>query len=832
MSISANSKLQPRHQPLSAELRIFVKDVADTQNRKRPLTVRTWSTIKDVKDLLRQHMDIPPSRQRLFYGPLMTSGRELPNHRSLHDAGIYRSGETILLEVRGNDNNNASSPLSSALPDSNLSISTSFLDSTPRLLKRTIQQARRGISLGLKPQRTLDGSGGTYILCDARKCPIAVFKPADEEAYAINNPRGYLPAPTCLTTSNHTQDPINSCAMRAGIRPGECCLREVAACLLDHSSFSGVPDTTLVEARHKGFNHNGSGWNLTEGGASVGNHVLHQNNTTPTTFIQSRENAKGDNTNATIISSNISPSHNIPKKVGSFQSFVKSECTMDDLSPSLIPIDEVHKIAILDIRILNADRNSANLLCRRNPESTSTDDEWELVPIDHGFCLRESADVASFDWCWLDWPQLKKPLSQKSMQYILNLDVEGDVRLLREQLNLPRKACDFYRASCGLLKAGINAGMTLYDIAILCCRSDPAGELPSRLEALMTMASDIAQSAVHNGRWHHAAASKALADQLVYHEDNTTVRSSLHRVTTNPAISSLAISSSSNFYEESTHMPTPMASSSGSDSSSDTGDFVGEREECDEWAAAVMDRVKLEVVSPLISSGRNSYRQRAISIISASGDSTSTSSSEDFSSTDQNENESDSFSSSSPSSSSSDIPLSSSPLGFWLVRPGMDDDDDLDENWSPHLSPRPEPISVCFKPPKFDNISSLSNPPIKVGELTKAPPLLLPLAASNPKPLQRSLSYSAFSFKDAAALSNSSLTPKTPLRGSTHEMESLHQSMIKSSGLGMLMSNNIGKVERGSIDHDNDQYRVYFLKFIDLLIARETHSGGKYPSTS
>ena len=33
---------------------------------------------------------------------------------------------------------------------------------------------------------------------------------------------------------------------------------------------------------------------------------------------------------------------------------------MDDLSPSKISVDEVHKIAILDIRLMNADRNSAN----------------------------------------------------------------------------------------------------------------------------------------------------------------------------------------------------------------------------------------------------------------------------------------------------------------------------------------------------------------------------------------------------------------------------------------------------------------------------------------
>ena len=77
---------------------------------------------------------------------------------------------------------------------------------------------------------------------------------------------------------------------------------------------------------------------------------------------------------------------------------------MDDLSPSKISKDEVHKIALLDIRLMNADRNAANLLCRIRPEDGSI----ELVPIDHGFCLRDVCDVSWMDWCWLDWPQMKE----------------------------------------------------------------------------------------------------------------------------------------------------------------------------------------------------------------------------------------------------------------------------------------------------------------------------------------------------------------------------------------------------------------------------------------
>jgi len=49
-------------------------------------------------------------------------------------------------------------------------------------------------------------------------------------------------------------------------------------------------------------------------------------------------------------------------KVGSLQSFVKSEGPIENFSPSLFSEDEIHKIAVLDLRILNLDRNTENIL--------------------------------------------------------------------------------------------------------------------------------------------------------------------------------------------------------------------------------------------------------------------------------------------------------------------------------------------------------------------------------------------------------------------------------------------------------------------------------------
>jgi len=279
--------------------------------------------------------------------------------------------------------------------------------------------------------------------------------------------------------------------LREGVVPGEACIREVAAFMLDHGGFSGVPMTTLVECRHPSFNVNGSRLSLAEGGASIGSHSLSLA------------------TSQTCSSSNSA----LPKKVGSFQEFVRSECSMDDLSPSKISVDEVHKIAILDIRLMNADRNSANLLCRRR----RSDDSIELVPIDHGFCLRSVADTSWMDWCWLDWPHLKEPMSPKTKEYILSLNIEKDAKMLRERLNICSEALDYFYASSSILKAGTKAGLSLYEIAVMCCRNDNLGEVPSKLEVLFGMAGDLAESAIQNDRWGLAAASQALQEQLSPH---------------------------------------------------------------------------------------------------------------------------------------------------------------------------------------------------------------------------------------------------------------------------------------------------------------------------
>ena len=109
-----------------------------------------------------------------------------------------------------------------------------------------------------------------------------------------------------------------------------------------------------------------------------------------------------------------------------------------DVSHSKFSSREVHRIGILDIRILNTDRNDANILVvepwteggaghdsmndsmhdsmRDSMQGSmydsmgamgAVDEEGRLVPIDHGYCLPTNLEVGWCDWCWYDWPQAK-----------------------------------------------------------------------------------------------------------------------------------------------------------------------------------------------------------------------------------------------------------------------------------------------------------------------------------------------------------------------------------------------------------------------------------------
>jgi len=98
---------------------------------------------------------------------------------------------------------------------------------------RSFDLARRGLAMGNRPQLARGGTGGAYFLRDGDGETCAVFKPADEEPNARNNPRGRNVS-------------VAGEGLRKGTRVGEGASREVAAYLLDHDGFASVPATSLA----------------------------------------------------------------------------------------------------------------------------------------------------------------------------------------------------------------------------------------------------------------------------------------------------------------------------------------------------------------------------------------------------------------------------------------------------------------------------------------------------------------------------------------------------------------------------------------------------------
>lgn len=77
-------------------------------------------------------------------------------------------------------------------------------------------------------------------------------------------------------------------------------------------------------------------------------------------------------------------------KIGSLQSFMENSGSCEDIGPAGFPVEEVHKITVLDIRLANADRHAGNILMSKDDDGRTL-----LIPIDHGYCLPESVSLVN-----------------------------------------------------------------------------------------------------------------------------------------------------------------------------------------------------------------------------------------------------------------------------------------------------------------------------------------------------------------------------------------------------------------------------------------------------
>ncbi|KAJ0248649.1 Phosphatidylinositol 4-kinase gamma 3 [Hirschfeldia incana] len=288
----------------------------------------------------------------------------------------------------------------------------------PSLLRELISSTIEGLENGNGPIKSSDGSGGAYFMQDpSGNKYVSVFKPIDEEPLAVNNPHGQPVS-------------VDGEGLKKGTQVGEGAFREVAAYILDYPmtgtrtsphdqpGFAGVPPTTMVKCLHKDFYH-------------------------PNGYSFSPENTK----------------------IGSLQMFVSNIGTCEDMGYGIFPVDQVHKISVLDIRLANADRHGGNILVSRDGK----DGQIVLTPIDHGYCFPNKFEDCTFEWLY--WPQAKEPYSSETLEYIKSLDPEEDIELLRlHGWEIPSSSARVFRISTMLLKKGAAKGLTPFAIGSIMCR--------------------------------------------------------------------------------------------------------------------------------------------------------------------------------------------------------------------------------------------------------------------------------------------------------------------------------------------------------------------------
>lgn len=274
---------------------------------------------------------------------------------------------------------------------------------------------------GVSPQPLSKGLGGAYVFHSRNGDRIAVAKPADEEPLAFNNPKGM------------GGRMLGQTGLKGSIRVGESFIRELASYLLDYENFAGVPPSALVNFCNAPF------------------------------FVDDAAEF---------------PSRHC--KIASLHRFVDHEFDAGELGPSFFSVTSVHRIGILDIRLLNLDRHAGNMLVKKNDHKENG--TAELVPIDHGFCLPEWMDDPYFEW--LHWPQASIPFSESELEYISKLDPFRDAELLRTELPLLRESSIRVLLVCTIfLKQAAAAGLCLADIGQMMTRGFFGGEeTPSEIE--------------------------------------------------------------------------------------------------------------------------------------------------------------------------------------------------------------------------------------------------------------------------------------------------------------------------------------------------------------
>lgn len=438
---------------------------------------------------------------------------------------LGRRNNSVLIAHRRQSNANSDEPIMrfEPLDFSEVALATDEI--------RTAFQC--GSARAERPPR--EGVCGTYFIRSGNGDVLCVFKPVDEEAADIEMSPPPLSSPRPISIYHgadasdfslgpaHGDAPsVQSCSpssavhgslisrngsvsseseydsratyRTSGFIAGEGAYKEVAAYLLDHDRFARVPQTALATCqfttdlpeKNKKTRHIRAHSILMTGDEVFSEEVIERSTVETTNESRMRT------------------------KMGALQVFVKNVGDADDYGPGVFDKEQVHKIAILDVRTLNHDRHGGNILVTN---SSSPNRRYNLVPIDHGYILPDGSNegMHPIPWpVWMDWPMIREPVSDRLKTYIEHLDAESEARILEKELDgmLRPGSLHCLKIATMFLQRGIAAGLTLYEIGLLIYtrREDPAAA--SELGKIIKEAHD-ADKARHDNFTEHDLLSHA-----------------------------------------------------------------------------------------------------------------------------------------------------------------------------------------------------------------------------------------------------------------------------------------------------------------------------------
>jgi hypothetical protein len=381
--------------------------------------------VHTVKRRLQLALNVPVEESSLSFGDMVLK----------NDLSAVRNDSPLLLSrnvIHRSSSTPCLSPSGKDIQQKDKSGPIEILGQSKRLdiVKDMVKDIVKAIKIGIDPVPVNGGLGGAYYFRDSNGDSVAIVKPTDEEPFAPNNPKGFV------------GKALGQPGLKRSVRVGETGFREVAAYLLDYDHFANVPPTALVKVTHSIFNVNDE------------------------------------------VNGNCFRRKRLVSKIASCQQFIHHDFDASDHGTSSFPVASVHRIGILDIRILNTDRHAGNLLVRKIGDGIGTFGQVELIPIDHGLCLPETLEDPYFEW--IHWPQASIPFSEEELAYIRDLDPVHDCEMLRMELPMIREACLRVLVLCTIfLKEAVEFGLCLAEIGEMMTREFHRGEEePSELEVV------------------------------------------------------------------------------------------------------------------------------------------------------------------------------------------------------------------------------------------------------------------------------------------------------------------------------------------------------------